>query len=124
MSVTITHVTLDHRYFMRRTKREIIARIEEMQGRKFDFSELHHMIDWPKDRLANEAMRLVRQLPPPPDPAEQLVPVIVAELQRQADSIGQSPYADTRVPDHSKLDGFFNLRELAHAIVKSGVLSL
>ena len=119
MSITVTYTTLDHRYFMRRTKREIISHIEQLQGRKFDFSERLATLAMTKDQIADEAMRLVRALPAPPDPVDVITKAIIAELLHQADKAGPSPYVDARVPDHVKLDGFFDLRELARAALEA-----
>lgn len=41
MSITITYSTMDHRYFMRRTKSEIIARIGDLRGNHVRIREGH-----------------------------------------------------------------------------------
>lgn len=126
MSITVTYSTIDHRYFMRRTKSEIISRIEELQGRQFDFVERFRMLHLTKEALASEAMRLVRALPPPPDPVDTLVQVIHAELHRQTEAPQATSYITPTCdePEWIMLDGTFDLRQLAQAIFKSGVVSL
>lgn len=66
MSITVTYSTIDHRYFMRRTKSEIIRRIGELRGQPITIGEHSNMMTMTKDELASEAMRLVRALPPQP----------------------------------------------------------
>lgn len=118
MSITITYSTMDHRYFMRRTKSEIIARIEQMTGQRFDFAERFRMLHMFKDELATLAVNAARALPAPPDPVDVLVGVIQTELRRQSEADGPTPYVDLRVSEHVKLDGHFDLKALAQAIIK------
>jgi hypothetical protein len=124
VSITITYSTLDHRYFMRRTKNEIIRRIEELSGRPCSIGERQNLMTWTKDALASYAMGLVRELPPPPDPVDTLVQVIVTELRRQSEAQGPTPYYHLEPDWKAVMDGVFDLRQLAQAILKSGVLPL
>lgn len=124
MSITVTYSTIDHRYFMRRTKSEIIRRIGELRGQPITIGEHSNMMTMTKDELASEAMRLVRALPPPPDPADTLVQVITDELRRQAEEPHGTQYVSAGLSDAVMLDGTFDLRQLAQAILKSGVLTL
>jgi hypothetical protein len=124
VSITITYSTLDHRYFMRRTKSEIINRIELMLGHGYTFEQRRDLLTWTKDALASEAMRLVRELPPPPDPIDTLVQIIHAELRRQSEAQGPTPYYHLEPDWKAVMDGTFDLRQLAQAILKSGVLPL
>lgn len=119
-STTITYVTPDHRYFMRRTKREIIDRIEQMTGQQFDAVERLRMMHMFKDELATLAMNAWRALPAPPDPVDGLIGVIIAELRRQSEADGPTPYARQHDgnQDRMTLDGVFDLRQLARAIVE------
>lgn len=119
MSITITYSTMNHRYFMRRTKADIIGWIEHLRGKQMDREERLATLAMTKDQIADEAMRLVRALPAPPDPVDVITKAITAELLYQADKAGPSPYVDVRVPDHAKLDGFFDLRELARAVLEA-----
>ena len=124
MSVTITWSTPDHRYFMRRTKSDIVRMIGELRGQPLTIGEHTNMMTMTKDQLASEAMQLVRALPPPPDPVEQMVGVIHGELVRQKDTSKLSPYVSAVDRDSDvMIDGFFNLRELAQAILKSGIIT-
>jgi len=118
MSITITYSTMDHRYFMRRTKQEIIARMEAIEGSVYTFKRYKDLSGWTKDALASEAVRLIRALPAPPDPVDVLVGVITAELRRQSEADGPTPYVDLRVSEHVKLDGHFDLKALARAILE------
>lgn len=120
MSITITYSTMDHRYFMRRTKSEIIARIEQMNGRRFDAIERFRMLHMFKDELATLAVNAASTLPAPPDPLDVLVGVITAELRRQAETDGPAPYARQHDgnPARITLDGVFDLRQLARAILE------
>lgn len=118
MSITITYSTMDHRYFMRRTKSEIIARMEFIQGRIYTPKQYKDLSGWTKDALASKAVRLIRSLPPAPDPVDVLVGVITTELRRQSEVNGPTPYVDLRVSEHVKLDGHFDLKALAQAIIK------
>lgn len=124
MSITVTYSTIDHRYFMRRSKGQIINRIGELRGQPITIGEYSNMMTMTKDELASEAMRIVRALPPPPDPADTLVQVIHAELHRQAEEPHGTQYVSPDLSDAVMLDGTFNLRQLAQAILKSGVLTL
>jgi hypothetical protein len=120
MSITITYSTMDHRYFMRRTKQEIIDRIEQMTGQRFDFAERFRMLHMFKDELATLAVNAARALPAPPDPVDVLVGVITAELRRQAEQPHSSSYFrdDTDVSDEVVFDGHINPRQLAQAIIR------
>lgn len=117
-------ITIDHRYFMRLNKRQIIARIEQMSGVKRFGKDYVDMCAMTKDELASEAMRLFCALPPPPDPADTLVQVITDELRRQAEEPHGTQYVSAGLSDAVMLDGTFDLRQLAQAILKSGVLTL
>lgn len=123
MSVTITYATLDHRYFMRRTKDQIIARIEEMQGRPFDFTERWERLHWTKTKLADEAMILVRTLPTPLDPVDVVASAIMTGLTSQTDTNPLEAYAAYGEIDEFRIDGRFNMRDVARAVLKSGVLT-
>lgn len=124
MSITVTYSTIDHRYFMRRTKSEIIRRIGELRGQPITIGEHSNMMTMTKDELASEAMRLVRALPPPPDPADTLVQVIHAELHRQSEEPHGTQYVSAGLlSDAVMLDGTFDLRQLAQAILKSGIIT-
>lgn len=123
MSITITWSTPDHRYFMRRSKSEIITRIGELRGYPITTDQYNVMKNWTKDALASEAMRLVRALPPPPDPVEQMASIIAAELRRQAEENGPTPYYHLEPKWVALLDGHFNLRQLAQAVLKSGIIT-
>jgi hypothetical protein len=124
VSITITYSTLDHRYFMRRSKRDIIARMEGLRGQIYMGSQRANLMSMTKDELASEAMRMVRALPPPPDPVDTLVQVIHAELRRQSEAQGPTPYYHLEPDWKAVMDGTFDLRQLAQAILKSGVLPL
>jgi hypothetical protein len=118
MSVTVTYSTMDHRYFMRRTKSEIIARMEFIRGRIYTPKQYKDLSGWTKDALASKAVRLIRSLPPALDPVDALIDVITAELRRQSEADGPTPYVDLRVSEHVKLDGHFDLKALAQAIIR------
>lgn len=60
----------------------------------------------------------------PPDPADTLVQVITDELRRQAEEPHGTQYVSAGLSDAVMLDGTFDLRQLAQAILKSGVLTL
>lgn len=124
MSITVTYSTIDHRYFMRRTKSEIIARIEAMTGIILQGDERRNAMILSKDELASQAMAAYRALPAAPDPADTLVQVITDELRRQAEEPQATQYVSAGLSDAVMLDGTFDLRQLAQAILKSGVLTL
>lgn len=117
-STTITYVTPDHRYFMRRTRSEIISRIEQMTGQRFDNIERLRMESMHKDELATLAMTAWRALPAPPDPVDVLVGVITAEFRRQTDEGKPGPYYHLEPNWQATLDGTFDLRALARAILE------
>lgn len=121
MTTIVTTVTPDHRYFMRKTKREIVNHIEMLTGAKYSIAEYRAMQEQPKDQLATLAMNAYRALPPAPaDPTAtaDMVRIICAELNRQSEASGPTPYVDLRVTDHAKLDGFFDLRALAETVIR------
>lgn len=60
----------------------------------------------------------------PYDPADTLVQVITDELRRQAEEPHGTQYVSAGLSDAVMLDGTFDLRQLAQAILKSGVLTL
>lgn len=121
MTTIVTTVTPDHRYFMRKSTREIVNYIEMLTGASYSIEDYQAMMMIPKNRLVSQALAAYRALPPAPaDPTAiaDLVRIICAELNRQAEASGPTPYVDLRVTDHAKLDGFFDLRALAEAIIR------
>lgn len=55
--------TPTHRYFMRRTKSDIISMMEQMKGERFSVGEHANLMTMRKGELASLAMKIVRSLP-------------------------------------------------------------
>lgn len=66
MTIVTYDVTPTHRYFMRRTKRDILDKIEQMTGTALTSAQRQLMSEWSKSDLANHAMKIVRSLPNEP----------------------------------------------------------
>jgi hypothetical protein len=63
MTIITYDVTPTHRYFMRRTKRDIIDKIEQMTGVRKTNAEIDNLMTLSKDQLASLAMQTFRSLP-------------------------------------------------------------
>jgi len=67
MTIVEYHVTPDHRYFMRRSKAEIVSKIEQMSGSRVEGELYAEMMAMSKPQLAERAMRIWRMLPRDPE---------------------------------------------------------
>lgn len=63
MTIVTYEVTPDYRYFYRRTKRDIIDKIEQMVGVQYTFNEREAMMSLSKAELASIAFKICRSLP-------------------------------------------------------------